>query len=393
MSSFIKRLFRRNTIFFIAAALLLKTVTAFGSVVELNTGRIVAGLITERSDELIKIDTGYGIAVTYYFDEIKLIDNQPVEPVPVEETAVESLTPLKDKVEPSTSTPLKDAVVDEAMKEIEKAKESVEVKTAEVPEIIELPKAPEPEASIEIKVTEKKKEPRGVLPDDDVATLEGIDLFKKQPSPAAIKPKEAPKQRIIVDTNKPKEPQFPVKITKPKPADPAPVEALPNSDPKLKTSISDKIARYFRSYKSEFKETVATIRYKLPHVKERLYAVPVKARRNVLILTASFLAILYILICFPLMKIAGILGRRYNWLIFIPFVQVVYFIYMAKRPYWLSVFFFIPILNVFVPFILFFNILRLLKKPLWLITFMMIPGVNVFTLWYLALSKANQLSQ
>lgn len=45
---------------------------AFADVIRLKSGKIVEGIITDQTDEYIKVDTGVGIDVTYYLDEIEL---------------------------------------------------------------------------------------------------------------------------------------------------------------------------------------------------------------------------------------------------------------------------------------------------------------------------------
>ena len=167
MLNSLKKLFSRKTVILVVAALLFTTANVFGSVVQMISGKVVNGEIVERNDESIKIDTGLGIPVTYYLDEIRTIDGKPV--APVEEKQVKEV---------------------EAPKVVETPKEVETLKKTEKTDVIatmETPKTVKP-----AKATTSAK---------DIATLEGIDLFKEQVSPVAVKPKEASQRDIAVNTN------------------------------------------------------------------------------------------------------------------------------------------------------------------------------------------------
>ncbi|MCK5180392.1 MAG: hypothetical protein KAR32_12760, partial [Candidatus Omnitrophica bacterium] len=81
MFSFLKTLCSRRTIALTVGIVLFSTANALAMVVHLHSGKIIQGEIVERDDELIKIDTGLGIPLTYYLDEIQTIDGQSVAPV------------------------------------------------------------------------------------------------------------------------------------------------------------------------------------------------------------------------------------------------------------------------------------------------------------------------
>ena len=57
----------------IVAICLLLPVLVSAESIELKSGEIIEGTITERTDELIKVDTGLGIDMTYYLDEVEEI--------------------------------------------------------------------------------------------------------------------------------------------------------------------------------------------------------------------------------------------------------------------------------------------------------------------------------
>ena len=224
--------------------------------------------------------------------------------------------------------------------------------------------------------------------DQDVATLDGVDVLKKRDSPITVEPGEAARGKKTVDPGKRAESKVTARIKKDlETSEPVPAKTGPKTD-FIKNSVQ-KVKTYLQFCGTSFRNADAYIRGKLPFIKERLNAIPVKVRRDILLLLASFTVIIYVLVCLPLMLVARKLGRKHSWLTWIPLVQCFYFIYMAKNPLWFVVFFLLPVLNIFVLLFLFVDILKLLHKPRWLVLLILLPGVNVFTLWYLAISKAG----
>lgn len=60
------------------------TAISFAETIALESGNVVEGKIVDRNDDFIKVDTGAGIEITYYLDEIESIDGElltPIEPV------------------------------------------------------------------------------------------------------------------------------------------------------------------------------------------------------------------------------------------------------------------------------------------------------------------------
>ncbi|MBN1869381.1 MAG: hypothetical protein JW847_02240 [Candidatus Omnitrophica bacterium] len=489
MADILRTILTRKTLIFFYVILLLIANNVFAAVIDLNSGDIVGGVIVERTDEWIKIDTGIGIPITYYLDEIKAIDGVPVNS-PENVDAAQAVASLEITEAPGQTDESNAAVapempetekitqVNEALKAIEatngggtdealvpgetveavetsagveeqnvnvaaeapKVEESIPIvekpgpgveteQAIETKEVIEerdiaitaraiefegTPQALEaPETAEDTNITitteaDEVKEPAELnVPDietdksesnenrfvpvapskKDTATLEGIDVFQEQASPLAIKPKEAPSQTIALVTDERIGQQliFNADYTE---GSGEFVQNTTQPENESNKNLVQEITEHFGKYAGRFNETKEGIRKKWPFIKEKLYSIPVKIRRGILILLTSFMAVMYVLIFFPLMKIAQKLQRKYSWLIWVPIAQILYFVYMAKRPVWLAILFLIPLLNVFIPLIFFMDLLKLLEKPRWLILFIIIPGVNIFTLWYLAISKS-----
>jgi len=58
---------------------LLPQITNAQSIIKLNSGKVITGVIVESTDEYIKIDTGTGIPITIFQDEINIIDSEKSE--------------------------------------------------------------------------------------------------------------------------------------------------------------------------------------------------------------------------------------------------------------------------------------------------------------------------
>lgn len=112
----------RNRIFIFFAATFLLAGTARAETIRLKSGLVIEGIIVGRTEDSVKIDTGLGIPITYYLDEIENIlaatrtealqpkITQPpdvpseMEPIPVA-TAPDPVPAAPVQTPPSTSTP------------------------------------------------------------------------------------------------------------------------------------------------------------------------------------------------------------------------------------------------------------------------------------------------
>ncbi|MDD5583427.1 MAG: tetratricopeptide repeat protein [Candidatus Omnitrophica bacterium] len=68
----------------------------YAEIISLKSGKTVEGKIIEKSDSFIKLDIG-GIAITYYFDQIKAIDGKEIVPVAAEQSSTVALSAQEEK--------------------------------------------------------------------------------------------------------------------------------------------------------------------------------------------------------------------------------------------------------------------------------------------------------
>jgi len=54
------------------------TIPSFAETVKLTSGKVIEGIITDRTDDYIKIDSGVGVQISYYFDEILEINGEAI---------------------------------------------------------------------------------------------------------------------------------------------------------------------------------------------------------------------------------------------------------------------------------------------------------------------------
>jgi len=103
-----------------------------------------------------------------------------------------------------------------------------------------------------------------------------------------------------------------------------------------------------------------------------------------------FLFLCYILICFPLMRIANTLSSH-SWMAWIPILQVVLLLRITERPLWQALILLVPIINIFFLIILFREICDMLGQEPYLGILIIFPILNIFLLWYLANVELSNL--
>ena len=75
------------------------------------------------------------------------------------------------------------------------------------------------------------------------------------------------------------------------------------------------------------------------------------------------------------------------WFAWIPILNIILMLNIAKKPLWWLILFFIPIANIVFMVLVWMEISRTLKKPEWLGILMIIPLANLIVPAYLAFSK------
>lgn len=100
-----------------------------------------------------------------------------------------------------------------------------------------------------------------------------------------------------------------------------------------------------------------------------------------------FVLAIYIYMAICLMKIAKKTGTDNGWFAWIPILNIILMIQIAKKPMWWIIMFFIPFVNIIFSIMLWMAIAEAVKKPSWWGIMMIIPIMNIITPGYLAFSK------
>ena len=421
--------FAQKTTLFVLTIFIWSSSNIFASVVVLNSGKIIENDITYRDEELIKIDSGYGIDITYYLDEVKSIDGKSPS-IPSEESVEvhepdrngETIGKVEDAVgeekvehlEPVTIEQIKNAGMDEKIEvlepitiEMKPKKDPIEVdrsiEESELGEEVNLGSEVEPLEKIEdieieekietsepivikeVKSPEEKKSIGEVKPVRDIHVIEDQAQAKELPSPFGPTIRE---NKVDATSISPIVLKYIKPVPRPQMTDEPQKITLPQQ------SMSDKIVtnieRFAEKQKNNFYIYKSRFQKKNTFIQRKLERIPVKIRRDILGIGSLVFVFFYAILCFPLMWIAKKINRKHAWLVWVPVVQIFYLLYLGGKPLWWIIFFLIPVVNIILPLVLFISILRELKKSYWLIIPVLFPGFNVFVLWYLALSGTQK---
>lgn len=96
---------------------------------------------------------------------------------------------------------------------------------------------------------------------------------------------------------------------------------------------------------------------------------------------------IYIFYAVCLMKIAKKTGTPNGWFAWIPILNVVLMLQIAKKPIWFLILFLVPLANIIIMILVWMAIAKELKKPDWLGVLMIVPIANLIVPAYLAFSK------
>jgi len=97
--------------------------------------------------------------------------------------------------------------------------------------------------------------------------------------------------------------------------------------------------------------------------------------------------VFYVFYAICLMKIAKRTGTANGWFAWIPILNVILMLQIAKKPIWWIILFIIPFANIIVMILVWMGIAKELKKPDWLGVLMIVPVANLIIPAYLAFSK------
>jgi hypothetical protein len=99
-----------------------------------------------------------------------------------------------------------------------------------------------------------------------------------------------------------------------------------------------------------------------------------------------FAAVLYVYIALALQTIAKKTNTENAWLAWIPIVNIILMLNIAKKPLWWFILFLIPLVNIVIMIIVWMAIAEARGKPSWWGILMIVPLVNLIVPGYLAWS-------
>ncbi|OGX34131.1 MAG: hypothetical protein A3C36_04595 [Omnitrophica WOR_2 bacterium RIFCSPHIGHO2_02_FULL_52_10] len=426
-------------IIFTVGFVLLLSRPGWPTTLELRTGQVVTGTVISKDEDSYKIDTGIGFPVTYFIDEIKAIDGEPVSP-PAPDVQEDEALPEPAEIK-SEDTDISPQPQQPAGDELENVIEAEPAPTPMSPENTETETeaagiAPDEEIQDTVQLedfvieetepAEKARPMAQVIADEinqmmiknntatvqdepvlrngpatnlleepvkDVSEIESGTPQKEHPSPfgPTIKPREAQEAASDLATGRREEHQLIAKIMEAGPEAGRAAALSSVTDGRNSNAIFRALDNYVHMQKLRLHFAKTNFQNKLLYIKERLYQFPLHVRKDVLVVILCTFTVMYIVVCYPLMNIARKLGKKHSWLVWIPFVQLIYFIYIAGKPLWWTVFWAVPGVNYFMLLLLFVDILKAMKKSFWLIVLIIIPGVNILALWYLAIPRELKL--
>lgn len=106
-----------------------------------------------------------------------------------------------------------------------------------------------------------------------------------------------------------------------------------------------------------------------------------------------FLAIYYVYIALCLFRIAKKTRTNRAWFAWVPILDILLSLRIARRPIWWIALYFIPLFNLVFYILVWMSISRRLGKPEWLGLFMIITPINLFIPGYLAFSQSRSRSK
>ena len=97
--------------------------------------------------------------------------------------------------------------------------------------------------------------------------------------------------------------------------------------------------------------------------------------------------IFYVYMAICLMKIAQKTNTENAWFAWIPILNIVLMLMVAKKPIWWLILMLIPIVNIIIAIIVWMAIAEARGKPNWIGILMIVPFVNLIIPGYLAFSS------
>lgn len=104
-------------------------------------------------------------------------------------------------------------------------------------------------------------------------------------------------------------------------------------------------------------------------------------------------AAIYIYMAICLMKIAKKTNTANGWFAWIPILNMILMIQVAKKPMWWIIMFFILLVNIIFSVLVWMGIAEAVKKPNWVGILMIVPIANLIVPGYLSFSKMDGNSE
>ena len=125
----------------------------------------------------------------------------------------------------------------------------------------------------------------------------------------------------------------------------------------------------------------------IPSVDPQVASVGMGIFAGIMVFVFVFALIVYVYYAFCLMKIAQRTNTLNSWFAWIPILNLILMLQIAKRPLWWILLMLVPLANLIITIIIWIDIAKALKKPEWLGVLVIVPIANLILPAYLAFSK------
>lgn len=306
-------------------------IAAFADIIHLTSGQTIEGRIVERTNDEIKVDTGIGVLVTYYLDEIENISSSSSDSSDIPETDQGNFEDTPRTIRESGRVPTE------------------QVRPSGT--------APKPAAGVE-------------PPPSEVKTGSREELFLLQQY-----------KKTAQEMEQAKDPSMPP----PPPMDKE--QYLQKQLTEKQALLKEEISRNIHLADQKITQGVKAFLNGNPQIKQTLSAKSLPPHFPAAV-AAIFIGF-YAFVCCPWMIIARKLGLA-GWLAWIPIIQIFLLFRMANRPLWWIFFLLIPIINILIAIMLWMDIAKRFNKSVLLGILMIVPILNLLIPWYLAFSPAAE---
>jgi Family of unknown function (DUF5684) len=111
---------------------------------------------------------------------------------------------------------------------------------------------------------------------------------------------------------------------------------------------------------------------------------PVALASGILLFVLIFCVALYVYMALAIQTIAQKTNTENAWLAWIPIVNIILLLNIAKKPIWWFILFLIPLVGIVMAIIVWMAVAEARSKPNWWGILMIVPGVNLIVPGYLA---------